>query len=155
MARRRLGGQQITSLLESLPGIASVLRSPVADAIVAMIRAGAGLGDFRETEAKELIEYAVRRGLIGAQEGEELLAEVKEAAKQIRAAKRAAKKGAKKVAPKPAGKTAPRVKKIVKSSAPAKAKTTKKTTAKKTLAKAARATGKTAATRTPAKGRKR
>lgn len=144
MARRRLGGQQISSLLESLPGIASVLRSPVADAIVAMIRAGAGLGDFRETEAKELVEYAVRRGLIGAQEGEELLAEVKEAAKHIRAAKRAAKKGVKKAAPKPAGKTAPRAKKTVKSSAPAKAKTKKKTAARKKTAK-----------KTPAKGRKR
>jgi polyhydroxyalkanoate synthesis regulator phasin len=140
MARRRLGGQQITSLLESLPGIASVLRSPVADAIVAMIRAGAGLGDFRDTAAKELVEYAVRRGLIGAQEGEELLAEVKEAAKQIRAAKRAAKKAT----PKPSAKTAPRAKKIVTSSAPAKAKATKKTTAKKTTAK-----------KKPAKGRKR
>ncbi|MCH7716995.1 MAG: hypothetical protein IH876_12755 [Gemmatimonadetes bacterium] len=139
MARRRLGGQQVTSLLESLPGIASVLRSPVADAIVAMIRAGAGLGDFHETEAKELVEYAVRRGLMGAQEGEELLAEVKEAAKRIRAAKRAARKAA----PKPTTKTAPRTKKIVKP-APAKAKATKKTIAKKTTAK-----------KTPAKGKKR
>ncbi len=131
MARRRLGGQQIPSLLESLPGIASVLRSPVADAIVAMIRAGAGLGDFRETDANELVEYAVRRGLIGAQEGEELLAEVKEAAKQIRAARRAVKKKASK----------PVAKKTVKPSAPAKAK---KTVAKKKTVK-----------KTPAKGRKR
>ena len=139
MARRRLGGQQVTSLLESLPGIASVLRSPVADAIVAMIRAGAGLGDFHETVAKELVEYAVRRGLMGAQEGEELLAEVKEAAKRIRAAKRVARKAA----PKPTTKTAPRTKKIVKP-APAKAKATNKTIAKKTNAK-----------KTPAKGKKR
>lgn len=140
MARRRLGGQQITSLLESLPGIASVLRSPVADAIVAMIRAGAGLGDFHETEAKELVEYAVRRGLMGAQEGEELLAEVKEAAKQIRVAKRAREKAT----PKPIAKAAPRAKKTVKSSATAKSKAPKKTTAKKTTAK-----------KTPAKGKKR
>ena len=138
MARRRLGGQHVTSLLESLPRIASVLRSPVADAIVAMIRAGAGLGDFHETVAKELVEYAVRRGLMGAQEGEELLAEVKEAAKQIRAAKRAAKK----VAPKPTAKKAPRAKKIVKPSAPAKVKATKKTTAKKTTTKKTLAKGK-------------
>ncbi len=134
MARRRLGGQQISSLLESLPGIASVLRSPVADAIVAMIRAGAGLGDFRETDANELVEYAVRRGLIGAQEGEELLAEIKEAAKRIRAARRAVKKKASK----------PVAKKTVKPSAPAKAKATKKTVAKKKTVK-----------KTPAKGRKR
>jgi hypothetical protein len=143
MARRRLGGQQISALLESLPGIASVLRSPVADAIVGMIRAGAGIGDFCETEAKELIQYSVRRGLIRAQEGEELLVEIKDAAKQIRAAKRAAKKAV----PKPVSKPVPRAKKTVKSSAAAKAKATKKKTPAK---KSANAKGKTAA-----KGRKR
>jgi polyhydroxyalkanoate synthesis regulator phasin len=81
----QLGGQQISALLESLPGIASVLRSPVADAIVNMIRAGAGLGDFRESDANELVQYAVRRGLLGSEEGEGLLAEIKEAAKRPRA----------------------------------------------------------------------
>ena len=108
MARRRLGGQQISALLESLPGIASVLRSPVVDAIVGMIRAGSGLGDFREADAKELVQYAVRRGLMGSQEGEDLLVEVRGAVKQLRAAKRAAKKRAvgKKLARKPAAKTA-------------------------------------------------
>ncbi len=121
-----------------------MLRSPVADAIVAMIRAGAGLGDFREADSNELIEYAVRRGLIGAQEGEELLAEVKGAAKQIRAAKRAAKQGVKKTAPKPAAKTAPLAKKKATSSASATAQTARKSAAKKKTAK-----------KTPAKGRKR
>jgi polyhydroxyalkanoate synthesis regulator phasin len=81
----QLGGQQISALLESLPGIASVLRSPVADAIVNMIRAGAGLGDFQESDANELVQYAVRRGLLGSEEGEGLLAEIKEAAKRPRA----------------------------------------------------------------------
>ena len=42
-----LGGSQITSLLETLPGIAQVLRSPVADAIVNLIRAGARLQEFQ------------------------------------------------------------------------------------------------------------
>jgi polyhydroxyalkanoate synthesis regulator phasin len=81
----QLGGQQISALLESLPGIASVLRSPVADAIANMIRAGAGVGDFREADANELVQYAVRRGLLGSDEGEELLAEVKGAGKKTRA----------------------------------------------------------------------
>ena len=78
------------------------------DAMVGMIRAGSGLGDFREADAKELVQYAVRRGLMGSQEGEDLLVEVKGAVKQLRAAKRAAKKSAvgKKVARKPAAKTA-------------------------------------------------
>src|SRR5437660_1265997 len=38
-----LGGSQISSLLEALPGIASVLRSPVADALVKAIRAAASV----------------------------------------------------------------------------------------------------------------
>ncbi len=80
----------------------------MADAIVGVIRAGSGLGDFREADAKELVQYAVRRGLMGSQEGEDLLVEVKVAGKQLRAAKRAAKKSVagKKVARKPAAKTA-------------------------------------------------
>ncbi len=72
-----IGGRQLSSLLESLPGIASVLRSPVADAMVSMIRAGAGLSDFNESDAKELVQYATRRGLMGAEEGADLLEEVK------------------------------------------------------------------------------
>ncbi len=87
----KLGGQQISALLESLPGIASVLRSPVADAIVNTIRAGVGLGDFREGDANELVQFAVRRGLLGSEEGEQLLAEVKDACKNVRAKARARK----------------------------------------------------------------
>lgn len=80
----QLRGQQISALLESLPGIASVLRSPVADAIVNMIRAGAGLGDFHESDANELVQYAVRRGLLGSEEGEELLVAIRGAGKKTR-----------------------------------------------------------------------
>src|SRR2546425_8767790 len=64
-----LGGSQISSLLESLPGIASVLRSPVADALVKAIRAGAGIGEFVLEDAEELVRYAVRRGPIGPPQG--------------------------------------------------------------------------------------
>jgi hypothetical protein len=70
-----LGGSQISSLLEALPGIASVLRSPVADALVRAIRGAAGLGEFTLDDAEELVRYAVRRGLIGPDEGDRVLAE--------------------------------------------------------------------------------
>ncbi len=76
-----LGGSQISSLLEALPGIASVLRSPVADALVRAIKGAAGIGEFTVADAEELIRYAVRRGLIGADEGERVLGEAQEALK--------------------------------------------------------------------------
>lgn len=71
-----LGGSQISTLLETLPGIANVLRSPVADALVNVIRAGARIGEFAVSDAEELIRYAVRRGLVGADEGDRVLAEI-------------------------------------------------------------------------------
>ena len=74
---RELGSSQISALLESVPGIVNVLRSPVADAMVAMIRAGAGLEEFHMESAKELVQYAVRRGLISSGEGDQLLEDVK------------------------------------------------------------------------------
>lgn len=74
-----LGSSQISALLESVPGIANVLRSPVADAIVNMIRAGAGVEPFHYEDADELVQYAVRRGLIGAEEGERVLGEARSA----------------------------------------------------------------------------
>jgi len=86
-----LGGSQISSLLEALPGIASVLRSPVADAIVKAIRAAAGLGEFAVEDAEELVRYAVRRGLIGPEEGERVMAEVQTALKVKRKAARSTK----------------------------------------------------------------
>lgn len=87
-----LGGSQISSLLEQLPGIASVLRSPVADALVRAIRAAAGVGEFEPEDADELVRYAVRRGLIGADEGDRVLAEVSDALKAKRKAARGAPK---------------------------------------------------------------
>lgn len=92
-----LGGSQISSLLEALPGIASVLRSPVADALVKAIRAAAGIGEFEFDDAEELVRYAVRRGLVGPDEGDRVLADVQAALKAKRKAARGAKpKAAKK-----------------------------------------------------------
>lgn len=116
---RELGGPQISALLESVPGIRSVLRSPVADALVQMIRAGAGLDKFRLDSARELMEFSVRRGLINADERDELMAEVRAAAragkgrskkaagaKKAKPARKVAKKPTTKPAKKPAMKTA-------------------------------------------------
>jgi hypothetical protein len=71
-----LGGSQISTLLETLPGIANVLRSPVADALGSVIRAAARVGEFNVADAEELVRYATRRGLLGMEEGERILAEV-------------------------------------------------------------------------------
>jgi hypothetical protein len=71
-----LGGSQISTLLETLPGIANVLRSPVADALGSVIRAAARVGEFNVADAEELVRYATRRGLLGNEEGERLLTEV-------------------------------------------------------------------------------
>jgi len=76
MPPAELGGSQISSLLEARPGIASVLRSPVADALVKAIRAAAGVGEFAFEDAEELVRYAVRRGLIGPEEGDRVLGDV-------------------------------------------------------------------------------
>ncbi len=54
-----LGGSQITTLMETLPGIANVLRSRVADAIINMIRAAVRLKDFQYSDADELIKFAI------------------------------------------------------------------------------------------------
>lgn len=110
-----LGASQISTLLEALPGIANVLRSPVADALLNVIRSAARLAEFQQADAEELIRYATRRGLVGNDEGERVLAEVKEAA--LRRAERTAEreKAAKakvKSKPKPAAKKpAPKKKK--------------------------------------------
>ena len=107
-----LGSTQISTLLETLPGIANVLRSPVADALVNVIRAAARLTDFALDDAEELVKYSVRRGLLGAEEGDRLLEDVRAAArkKEERAAGRAhAHHGAKK-AKRPAAKKKPAAK---------------------------------------------
>lgn len=74
-----LGGAQISTLLESLPGIATVLRSPVADALVNVIRAGARLSDFDIADADELVKYATRRSLLAEEEGDRLMADLQAA----------------------------------------------------------------------------
>ncbi len=74
-----LGGSQILTLLETLPGIANVLRSPVADALNNVIRAAARLAEFNVADAEELIRYATRRSLMAQDEGDRLLAEIHEA----------------------------------------------------------------------------
>jgi hypothetical protein len=71
-----LGGSQISTLLETLPGIANVLRSPVADALSTIIRSAARLSEFNVADADELVKYATRRGLLGQDEGDRLLQEV-------------------------------------------------------------------------------
>jgi hypothetical protein len=83
-----LGGTQISSLMEVLPGIAQVLRSPVADAIVNLIRAACRVREFDLADAEEMLHYAVRRNLMGAEESERVLAEAKSIV--LRRAERAA-----------------------------------------------------------------
>src|SRR4026208_13712 len=68
-----LGGSQISTLLETLPGIANVLRSPVADALGNIIRSASRLSEFNVADADELVKYATRRGLLGQDEGDRLL----------------------------------------------------------------------------------
>lgn len=140
-----LAGSQITTLMEALPGIATVLRSPVADAMIGMIRAAARLKDFSMAEADELIKYATRRGLLGNDEGERVLAEVAaaEQKRQERVAERHQREAEKKAAaaaPKPvvkaaAPKPAPKAK-AVKAAKPA--KHAAKAVARKPAAKAAK-----------------
>ncbi len=115
-----LSSGAISSILEAVPGIATVLRSPVADAIVNLSRSGCGLQPFDPKDAHELIKYAVRRGLIRSDEGDRVAAEVdaavtiraekraqREAAATERAAKKPAKPAAKHHAPKAKAKAKP------------------------------------------------
>jgi hypothetical protein len=103
-----LGGAQISTLLESLPGIATVLRSPVADALVNVIRAAARLSEFDIADADELVKYATRRSLLAEEEGERLMADLQAAHQKkldrIAARPKAAKSRRAKAAAKPKGK---------------------------------------------------
>lgn len=74
-----LGSSQISTLLETLPGIAHVLRSPIADALAHVIRAAARLEEFRLADAEELTRFAVRRNLMGADEADRIVADVQQA----------------------------------------------------------------------------
>ena len=87
-----LGGAQMSTLLESLPGIANVLRSPVADALVGLIRAGAGIGDFSVEDAEEMVRYATRRGLLDPDEGERVLDDIHQAQKAAKKSSRGSNK---------------------------------------------------------------
>jgi len=114
-----LGGSQISTLLETLPGIANVLRSPVADALGNVIRAGARLADFQVQDAEELGRYATLLGLLGQDEGDRLLAEV-HAAEQRRADKAADRERALKAKARAKGKTVRPVKAVKKMKKPTK-----------------------------------
>jgi Asp-tRNA(Asn)/Glu-tRNA(Gln) amidotransferase C subunit len=104
-----LGGSQISTLLETLPGIANVLRSPVADALGSVIRAAARVSEFNVADAEELVRYATRRGLLGNEEGDRLLAEV-HAAQQKRLDKAAERERVQKAKARAKAKTVKRVK---------------------------------------------
>ncbi|MHC4093646.1 MAG: hypothetical protein ACYSVY_25815 [Planctomycetota bacterium] len=123
----------MSTLLESLPGIANVLRSPVADALVGVIRAAARLEDFELSDAEELLQYASRRGLMDEEEGVRILQEVEAAyqKRMTRAADRAKKSKAKESARKKAKKP---VAKRTKAAKPA----TRKSVSKKPAARASR-----------------
>ncbi|HJR35880.1 MAG TPA: hypothetical protein VJ817_13075 [Gemmatimonadales bacterium] len=63
--------------MEVLPGIAQVLRSPVADAIVNLIRAACRVREFDIADADEMLKFAVRRNLMAQEESERVLAEAR------------------------------------------------------------------------------
>ncbi len=130
-----LGGAQISTLLESLPGIATVLRSPVADAMVNVIRAAARLSEFDIADADELVKYATRRGLLAEDEGERLMTDL-QAARQKKLDRIAArpKPGKPKSAKGPAAKPKPKAKPKV---TPAKKAPVKKAPVKKAPVKKA------------------
>lgn len=108
-----LGGSQISTLLETLPGIANVLRSPVADALSNVIRAAARVGEFNVADAEELVRYATRRGLLGNDEGDRLLSEI-HAAQQKRLDKAADRERAQKAKARAKGRAIKAVKAVKK-----------------------------------------
>ena len=108
-----LGGSQISPLLETLPGIANVLRSPVADALGSVIRAAARLTEFNVADADELIRYATRRGLLAQDEGDRILAEV-HTAQQKRLDRAADREKAQRARPRPKARTVKPVKAVKK-----------------------------------------
>jgi len=83
----------ITNILEAVPGIKNVLRSPAADAMVNLAKAAAGIGAFDIKDARELLRFAFRRGLINNEEHDRVLAEV-EVAAQARQDRLAARRAA-------------------------------------------------------------
>ncbi len=145
-----LGSSQLSSLLEAVPGLASVLRSSVADAIVNLIRAGAGLEKFRIEDAQELVQYAMRRSLIPESEGSALMDEI------AHAVGRRPRKKSDKLGKKKAVKKAKVVGKAFKNKAPhqqVKRSGSTKSTTKKSARNAGKATKK-AVKRTPKTAKK-
>jgi hypothetical protein len=88
-----LSSTTITNILEAVPGIKTVLRSPAADAMVNMTRVAAGIGNFDLKDARELMRFAFRRGLINNEEHDHVLADV-EGASRARHDRLAARKAA-------------------------------------------------------------
>ena len=138
-----LAGTQISNLLETLPGIAQVLRSPVADAFVGMIRAATGEAPFNFADADEILKYAVRRNLMAVEESERILAEAKQAATAQAAAARARTPREAPVRSRPAARKVPKTPKAAKIAKP---RTKAKAVARKPVRKPAKA-----AARKPAK----
>ena len=140
-----LAGTQLSNLLETLPGIAKVLRSPVADAIVSLVKAASGQGTFNPADVDELLKFAVRRNLMAADEADRILLEAKQAMAGIlppppppkpRAAPPVVPRPVHHHAVRPLATKAP-VKKPVVKAAPAKAKAVVKKAAPKKAAKPA------------------
>lgn len=73
-----LAAPQISSLMEALPGIAAVLRSPVANAMVAISRSAADLEEFQLAHAEELLRFGVRRNLLTPEEVDKVLDELRD-----------------------------------------------------------------------------
>lgn len=73
-----LAAPQISSLMEALPGIAAVLRSPVANAMVSISRSAAGLEEFQLIHGEELLRFGVRRNLLTPEEVDKVLDELRE-----------------------------------------------------------------------------
>jgi hypothetical protein len=85
----------------------------VADALSSVIRAAARVGEFQVADAEELVRYATRRGLLGNDEGDRILAEV-HAAQQKRLDKAADREKAMKAKARAKGKTVKAVKAVKK-----------------------------------------
>lgn len=101
-----LAAPQISSLMEALPGIAAVLRSPVANAMVALSRSAAGLEEFQFAHAEEILRFGVRRNLLTPEEVDKVLDELREVVSRRPA------KPVQPVAKKPAVATKPDVPKV-------------------------------------------
>jgi len=128
-----LSSTTITNILEAVPGIKTVLRSPAADAMVNLTRVAAGIGNFDLKDARELMRFAFRRGLINNEEHDHVLADVEGAsrARHDRLAARKAARDGKRKRPKTAKPKAAKPKprpaaKKKKKPAPRKAKPAKK-----------------------------